>query len=158
MKALTTHPKPTNSKSMRFRTLSTVTSERLCSNLCLETRHLPAFCFWSGACYISHTPAEPQEASPQLLPGPDVSGTEEGDAWKSQVLVQHEDSDGDDVGVTQVVDEAADVAVVTGIDAVHLSILRGEHHSSHLPPPCWLANLLAPLITWPLLPRFASAA
>lgn len=40
-------------------------------------------------------------------------------------MVQHEDPDGDDVGVTQVVDESADVAIVTGIDAVYLSILSG---------------------------------
>lgn len=49
--------------------------------------------------------------------------------------MQHEDPDGDDVGVTQVVDEPADVAIVTGIDAVYLSILRGGQHSSHPSPP-----------------------
>lgn len=37
--------------------------------------------------------------------------------------MQHEDPDRDDVGVTQVVDEAADIAIVTGINAVNLSIL-----------------------------------
>lgn len=37
--------------------------------------------------------------------------------------MQHEDPDRDDVGVTQVVNEAADVAIVTGINAVNLTIL-----------------------------------
>lgn len=46
-------------------------------------------------------------------------------------MVQHKDPDGDDVGVTQVVDEPADVAIVTGIDAVYLSILRRGQHASH---------------------------
>lgn len=39
-------------------------------------------------------------------------------------MVQHEDTDRDDVRITQVIDEAADVAIVTGIDAIHFSILR----------------------------------
>lgn len=98
--------------------------------------------------------------SPQLLPSPDVSGTEEGNAWKPQVLVQHEDPDRDDVGVTQVVDEAADVAIVTGINAVNLSILAADsalnthlysparralqRHQSLHPGFCWLAPQLAP--------------
>lgn len=38
--------------------------------------------------------------------------------------MQHEDTDRDDVRITQVIDEAADVAIVTGIDAIHFSILR----------------------------------
>lgn len=61
--------------------------------------------------------------SPQLLAAEDVSGAEEGDAGEPQVLVQHEHTHGNEVGVAQVVDEAADVAVVTGVDAVHLPIL-----------------------------------
>lgn len=39
--------------------------------------------------------------------------------------MQHEHTNRDEVGVTQVVDEAADVAVVTGVDAVHFAILHG---------------------------------
>lgn len=39
--------------------------------------------------------------------------------------MQHEDPDRDDVGVTQMVDEAADVAIVAGINAIHLSVLKG---------------------------------
>lgn len=82
------------------------------------------FSCWPRVCCFPHPGPNPA-SSPQLLPGPDVSGTEESNAWKPQVLVQHEDPDGDDVGVTQVVDESADVAIVTGIDAVYLSILSG---------------------------------
>lgn len=65
--------------------------------------------------------------SPQLLAAEDVSGAEEGDAGKSQVLVQHEHAYRDEVGVTQVVDEAADVAVVPGVDTVHLPVLHRKH-------------------------------
>ena len=61
--------------------------------------------------------------SPQLLSTEDVSGAEEGDAGEPQVLVQHEHTHRDEVRVTQVVDEAADVAIVAGIDTVHLPIL-----------------------------------
>lgn len=60
---------------------------------------------------------------PQLLSTQDVSRAEEGDAREPQVLVQHEHAHRDEVGVTQVVNEAADVAVVAGVDAVHLAIL-----------------------------------
>ena len=56
----------------------------------------------------------------------DVSGAEEGDAGESQVLVQHEHTYGDEVWVTQVVDEAADVAIVAGVDTVHLPVLYRE--------------------------------
>ena len=64
---------------------------------------------------------------PQLLSAEDVSGAEESDAGESQVLVQHEHAYGDEVGVTQVVDEAADVAVVPGIDTIHLPVLYRSH-------------------------------
>ena len=64
--------------------------------------------------------------SPQLLAHEDVPRAEEGDSRKPQVLVQHEHAHGDDVGVTQVVDETADVAIVTGVDAVHLTVLGGS--------------------------------
>lgn len=37
--------------------------------------------------------------------------------------MEHEHSYWDEVWVTQVVDEAADVAVIPGIDAIHLPIL-----------------------------------
>lgn len=41
--------------------------------------------------------------------------------------MQHEHAHRDEVGVTQVVNESADVAIVTGINTIHLSILnRGE--------------------------------
>lgn len=110
-----------------------------------EARPSPALGFGSQvACLSHHTPTHSMDTSPQLLPSPDVSGAEEGNAWKAQVLVKHEDPDGDDVGVTQVVDEAADVAIVTGIDAVHLSILRGGCHSSNSPLPCLPGQLPPP--------------
>lgn len=54
----------------------------------------------------------------------DVSGAEESDSGKSQVLVQHEHTDWDEVWVTQVVDEAADVPIVPGVNTVHLPILK----------------------------------
>lgn len=62
-------------------------------------------------------------AVPDLLAGLYVAGAEEGDAGESQVLVGHEHPHRDQVGLAQVVDEAADVAVETGVDAVNLSIL-----------------------------------
>ena len=37
--------------------------------------------------------------------------------------MQHEHTYWDEVRVTQMVDEAADVAVVTGVNAIHLSVL-----------------------------------
>lgn len=61
--------------------------------------------------------------SPQLLSAEDVSGAEEGDAGESQVLVQHEHTYWDEVWVTKVVDEAADVAIVAGVNTIHLPIL-----------------------------------
>lgn len=65
--------------------------------------------------------------SPQLLSAEDVSGAEEGDAGESQVLVQHEHTYWDEVRVTQVVDEAADVAIVAGVNTIHLPILYRKH-------------------------------
>lgn len=67
--------------------------------------------------------------SPQLLPAEDVSGAEEGDAGESQVLMQHEHSYWDEVWVTKVVDEAADVAIIPGINAIHLSILNRKQEA-----------------------------
>lgn len=69
--------------------------------------------------------------SPQLLSTEDVSGAEEGDAGESQVLVQHEHTYWDEIWVTQVVDEAADVAVVAGVDTIHLPILYREQEEKH---------------------------
>lgn len=69
--------------------------------------------------------------SPQFLTAEDVPGAEEGDAWEPQVLVQHEDAHGDEVWVTEVVDEAADVAIVTGIDAVHFPVLCRKPNTSY---------------------------
>lgn len=71
--------------------------------------------------------------SPQLLSAEDVSGAEEGDAGESQVLVQHEHTYWDEVWVAQVVDEAADVAIVAGIDTIHLPVLYREHKRET----CW---------------------
>lgn len=61
----------------------------------------------------------------------DVPGAEEGDAGEPQVLVQHEHTHWDEVWVAQVVDEAADIAVVAGVDAIHLPILY-EKHKEHV--------------------------
>lgn len=65
--------------------------------------------------------------SPQLLTAEDVPGAEEGDAGEPQVLVQHEHTHWDEVWVAQVVDEAADIAIVAGVYAIHLSILYEKH-------------------------------
>lgn len=46
--------------------------------------------------------------------------------------MQHEHAHRDEVWVTQVVDEAADVAVVPGVNAVHLPILHRKHTKDHL--------------------------
>lgn len=43
--------------------------------------------------------------------------------------MQHEHAHRDEVGVTQVVDEPADVAVVTGIYTVHLPVLETEEET-----------------------------
>lgn len=139
------YPKPTESKSVRLWTIQLFNKPSRDTSVHGQLRR-SALIYVCNQALSSHrllvssllfpTPlAKPRVASPQLLPSSDVSGTEEGNAWKSQVLVQHEDPDRDDIGVTQVVDEPADVAIVTGINAVHLSILRGRQHSSHLPPP-----------------------
>lgn len=64
---------------------------------------------------------------PQLLSTEDVSRAEEGDAREPQVLVQHEYSHWDEVGVAQVVNEAADVAIVAGVNAIHFPILERKN-------------------------------
>lgn len=63
---------------------------------------------------------------PQLLSTEDVSRAEEGDAREPQVLVQHEYSYWDEVGVTQVVNEAADVTIVASVDTIHFPILDNK--------------------------------
>lgn len=62
----------------------------------------------------------------------DVSGAEEGDTGESQVLVQHEHTYWDEVWVTQVVDEAADVAIVAGVDTIHLPVLQRKHKRKNM--------------------------
>lgn len=57
----------------------------------------------------------------------DVSGAKEGDARETQVLVQHEHTHWNEVRVTQVVDEAADVAIVTCVYAVDLPVLKRKN-------------------------------
>lgn len=62
---------------------------------------------------------------PDLLSGSDGPAGEEGDAGEAQVLVGGEDPHSQQVGFAQVVDEAADVAVESGVDAVNVSNLHG---------------------------------
>lgn len=76
-----------------------------------------------GAAELSGSPAVAGGHVPDLLSSLYVPGAEEGDAGEAQVLVGHEHPHGDEVGLAQVVDEAADVAIETGVDAVNLSIL-----------------------------------
>ena len=56
---------------------------------------------------------------------------EEGDPGKAEVLMRHEDSHRDEVWLTEVVYKAADVAIETGIYAVHLSILEEKRCIFH---------------------------
>lgn len=59
-------------------------------------------------------------SSPQLLSGFDVLTGEEGDVWETKVLVFREHSASKQVGLAHVVEEAADVSIETGIDAVEI--------------------------------------
>lgn len=82
-------------------------------------------------CSIQSCPGKVQAASPgRYLPdffsGLYVPRAEEGDPGEAEVLVRHEDSHRNEVWLTEVVYKAADVAIETGIYAVHLSILEGE--------------------------------
>lgn len=63
---------------------------------------------------------------PELLSTEDVSRAEEGDAREPQVLVQHEYSYWDEVGVTQVINEAADIAIVTSVNAIDFPVLDNK--------------------------------
>ena len=60
---------------------------------------------------------------PKLLICLDVPRCKEADAWEAQVLMLHEYFDGDDVWLTEVINEASDVAVLTRIDAVRVLYL-----------------------------------
>lgn len=66
--------------------------------------------------------------SPQFLSSENISGAEERDAREPQVLMQHEHTHGNDVGIAQVIYKAADVAIVTGINTVHLTVLHEDQH------------------------------
>lgn len=61
---------------------------------------------------------------PELLSRGDVFAGEEGHVGEAQVLVGGEHSAGQQVGLAHVVEEAAHVAVETGVDAVE--VLRLE--------------------------------
>lgn len=63
---------------------------------------------------------------PKLLSCFDILAGEEGDVWETQVLVCGEHATGKQVGLAHVVDEPADVAIETGVDAVHVTQLGGE--------------------------------
>lgn len=70
--------------------------------------------------------ATPGQYLPDFFSGFYVPRAEEGDPGKAEVLMRHEDPHRDEVWLAEVVYEAADIAVETGIYAVHLSILEGE--------------------------------
>lgn len=70
--------------------------------------------------------ATPGRYLPDFFSGFYVPRAEEGDPGKAEVLMRHEDPHRDEVWLAEVVYEAADIAVETGIYAVHLSILEGE--------------------------------
>lgn len=68
-----------------------------------------------------------------MLPRFNEAGAEEGDAGKAQVLMGHEHTHRHQVGLTVVVDEAADVAIEPGVNAVGLSAL-GKTEAADVPP------------------------
>jgi hypothetical protein len=53
--------------------------------------------------------------SPKFLPSLDLSRGEEADSGEAQVLVLNEHFDWDQVGLTQMVDEARNVAVLASV-------------------------------------------
>lgn len=57
---------------------------------------------------------------PQLLSSLDVFTGEEGDVWKTKVLVCCEHSTGKQVWLTHVIKEATDVSIETGINTVKI--------------------------------------
>ena len=63
---------------------------------------------------------------PKLLSSLDVLAGEERDVWEAQVLVAGEDPTRKQVRLAHVVDEAADVPIEVGIDAVNVLWLRAR--------------------------------
>lgn len=63
---------------------------------------------------------------PELVSGIDVLAGEERDVRKSEVLVRGEHSTGEQIRLTLMVYEAADVAVETRINAVHITHLQQQ--------------------------------
>lgn len=60
---------------------------------------------------------------PNLFSCIDLSTAEKSNAGETQVLMGHEHPDGKQVGLAEVVDEATDVAVESGVDTINFSIL-----------------------------------
>ena len=63
---------------------------------------------------------------PKLLSSLNVCAGKQSDVWEAQVLVSCEHSTGKQVGLAHVVNEAADVAIETGVNTVRVFQLRGE--------------------------------
>ena len=65
---------------------------------------------------------------PKLLSSLNVCAGKQSNVWEAQVLVSCEHSTGKQVGLAHVVNEPADVAIETGVNAVRLRVLqlRGE--------------------------------
>lgn len=63
---------------------------------------------------------------PQFLVSLDLSGGEETDAGEAKILVVHEHFDWNDVGLTEVIDKTAYVSIMSGINAVGVTILAIE--------------------------------
>ncbi len=63
-------------------------------------------------------------ALPKFLSLGDFSGGEERNVGKSEILMVREHLDGHQVRGARVVDEAGDVAVLVGVQAIRLSVLR----------------------------------
>lgn len=66
------------------------------------------------------------ENLPQFLVSLDLSGGEETDAGEAKILVVHEHFDWNDVGLTEVIDKTAYVSIMSGINAVGVTILAIE--------------------------------
>lgn len=75
---------------------------------------------------------------PKLLSSLNVFTGKEGNVWETEVLVSREHSTGKQVGLTHVIEEAADVAIETGIYAVLILrlIIQAEKVSVVLPHLC----------------------
>lgn len=98
-----------------------------------------------------------KELSPELLSSLNVFTGEEGDVWETKVLVRREHSTGKQVGLAHVIEEAADVTIETGIDAVQvLRLWGGNKWKLELENTCWYTESECVTHTSPCHPDWTS--